>query len=89
MSLKALAVLIGSLSMATAALAKSPKDKQVEVLAQQAEAKYQKGEFRAAAELLPFEDKIRDLREALLGRGVRAAKHDVALFENVADVPVG
>ena len=45
--------------------------------------------FVAAAELLRFEDEIWNLREALLRRGVRAAKDNIALFEDVADVPVG
>ena len=38
---------------------------------------------------LHFQKKIGDLGEALLGRRVGSLKNDVALFEDIADVPVG
>lgn len=45
--------------------------------------------FVAGAELLRFQEKVRDLGEAASGRNIGALEDDVALLEDVADVAVG
>ena len=47
------------------------------------------GHFVAGAEGLQFQKKVGDLRVALAGRRVGSLEDDVALLEDVADVPIG
>ena len=47
------------------------------------------GHFVARAEGLHFQKKVGDLGVALAGRRVGSPEDDVALFEDVADVPIG
>ena len=50
---------------------------------------HREGHFVARTEGLQFQKKIGDLSVALVGRRVGSLEDDVALFEDVADVPIG